>query len=181
MYSADFVVEESAYAEFTRDLPKKIRADSRYGLGFRICLSAQIEEILRRLGHHKKFAETRLNVVMESGCTNAGDAVRIYEETKRKLGRASPLLASLTFAAKTEADPLMFADFLAHTAYMTEEKSPSAVAAAPKTPRREKARIVHFSYDADGIRDLKQALIDELEARRAWGARRSLPEGAQPA
>ena len=118
---------------------------------------------------------------MESGCANAGDAVRIYEETKRKLGRASPLLASLTFAAKTEADPLMFADFLAHTAYMTDGKPAGALDAPPKASRREKARIVHFSYDANGIRSLKQALLDELEARRAWGARRSLPEGAQPA
>jgi hypothetical protein len=182
MYSADFVIEEGAYDEFRRDLPNKIRVDSRYGLGFRICLAAHVEEILRRIGNHKKFEETRLHIVMESGCPNAMDADRIYLEIKKKLKLASPLLASLTFAAKTDADPLMFADLLAHTAYMRGIEEPVVAKSAPsRGAGRPKARIVHFSYDANGIRALKQKLVDELEARRAWGARRSLPEGAQPA
>lgn len=173
MYSADFVIDEEAYKEFRRDLPNKIRVDSRYGLGFRICLSAHIEEILRRLGHHNKFRDTRLHVVMESGCHNARDAERIYTEIKKKLKLASPLLASLTFASKSDADPLMFADLLAHTAYMKGVERPAgAQSVMPKGIAREKARIVHYSYDEIGIQALKQKLIDELEARRAWGVRK---------
>ncbi len=182
MYSADFVIEEEAYEEFRRELPNKIRVDSRYGLGFRICLAAHVEEITRRLGHHKKFDQIRLHVVMESGCHNAGDAERIYVETKRKLKLASPFLASLTFSAKTDADPLMFADLLAHTAYMRGIEKPFAAESMPsRGVPREKARIVHYSYDANGIRALKQKLIDDLEARRAWGARRPNRIGEQPA
>jgi hypothetical protein len=181
MYSADFVIEESAYQEFKRDLPRKIRVDSRYGLGFRICLSAQVEELYRRLGHHKKINETRLHVVMESGCSNAGDAKRIYDEVKRKLKSAGSLLASLTFSSKSEADPLMFADFLAHSAYIKgpEERAQDAPGGElPRSVPREKAKIVHFSYDTHGISVLKQSLIKELEAKRAWGARRSLAADA---
>jgi Protein of unknown function (DUF3800) len=180
MYSADFVIDESAYKEFKRDLPSKIRVDSRYGLGFRICLSAQVEEIYRRLSHHKKFSEARLHVVMESGCSNAGDAKRIYDETKGKLKSASPFLASLTFSAKSEADPLMFADFLAHSAYIKGPEKRDHTASSATMPRREKGRIVHFSFDADGIQAVKRKLIDELEARRAWGARRPVSADEQP-
>jgi Protein of unknown function (DUF3800) len=184
MYYADFVIEESAYQEFKRDLSRKIRLDSRYGLGFRICLSAQIEELYRRLGHHKKVSETRLHVVMESGCSNAGDAKRIYDEVKCKLKGAAPLLASLTFSSKSEADPLMFADFLAHSAYIKGPEERAQGAPYDERPRgvpREKAKIVHFSYDVHGISVLKQSLIKELEAKRAWGARRSLVADAQGA
>jgi hypothetical protein len=118
MYSADFVIDESTYKEFMREFPKKLRVDSRYGLGFRICLSAQMDELERRIGHHKKFDKTRIHIVMESGCSNGGDATRIFKEVKEKLKEASPLLASPTFSSKSEADPLMFADFLAHSAYI---------------------------------------------------------------
>ena len=181
MYSADFVIEESAYQEFKRDLPRKIRVDSRYGLGFRICLSGQLEELYRRFSHHKKFNGTRLRFVMESGCSNAGDAKRIYDEVKRKLKSAAPLLASLTFSSKSEADPLMFADFLAHSAYIKGPEERAQDAPRDERPRsvpREKAEIVHFSYDAHGISVLKQSLIKELEAKHAWGARRSLAADA---
>jgi hypothetical protein len=176
MYSTDFVIEESAYQEFKREMPRKIRVDSRYGLGFRICLSAHIEEITRRIAHHKKFADTKLHIVMEDGCSNVGDVNRIYNESKIKLKNASSILASLTFSAKSEADPLMFADFLAHSAYLKgPEKRVHSVPRVPSVIPREKARIAHFSYDADGIQALKQKLIGDWEARRAWGARRQNP------
>jgi hypothetical protein len=117
---------------------------------------------------------------MESGCSNAGDAKRIYDEVKRKLKGAAPLLASLTFSSKLEADPLMFADFLAHIAYIKgpEER---VIGAPTRSASRGKAKIAHFSYDADGIGALKKSLIQELEAKRAWGARRPVSSDERPA
>jgi hypothetical protein len=58
--------------------------------------------LARRLDHHKKFYETRLHVVMESGHKNAGDAERIFYEVKKELKGESNLLSSIKFSAKDE-------------------------------------------------------------------------------
>jgi hypothetical protein len=42
-------------------------------------------EAFRRLGHHKKFGETVLHVIAESGHRHAGDARRVFDEVKAEL------------------------------------------------------------------------------------------------
>src|SRR5258708_7110725 len=55
--------------------PRKTRCDSKYGILFRGCL-AQIVDLV---GHLPSAREPRLNIVLEDGHKNAGDAVRIYK------------------------------------------------------------------------------------------------------
>lgn len=92
--------------------PRKLRLDTAYGMAFRYVLTDLLVEASQRLGTHKRFADTRMHVVVESGHRHAGDAKRIFDETQRELnGLGSRLLATITFAKKSDCDPLMVADF----------------------------------------------------------------------
>jgi hypothetical protein len=113
--------------EYVRDFrggnnPQKMHLDSAYGLCFRYCLTQLILEAMRRLGNHKKFDQTKLHVVLESGHRNAGDAAsRIFPETQKELKRFNlNLLGTVTLADKDECDPLMIADILSHGTLMME-------------------------------------------------------------
>ena len=67
-----------------------------------------------------------LHFVLESGHKNAGDALRIFNETKAELkAKGCDMFGDLLFADKDESDPLMMADFLAHTTFMMHERTPS--------------------------------------------------------
>lgn len=169
MHGSVFSISEELYLKLQADMPPKVRVDSRYGLCFRICLLNQIVEIDRRLSHHKKYGETRLNIVLESGHKNAGDVVRIFEEEREALGRAGHLLAGVTFAKKDECDPLMVSDFLAHSAYL----SGTGFIDKPDTINpgiKEKTGLTHLAFDLAGIERVKAAMIAKHESRRAWGA-----------
>jgi hypothetical protein len=155
--------------------PKKLRLDSAYGLCFRHCLSHLILEAIRKLGHHKKFAQTTLHAVLESGHPNAGDAERIFNEMKQELqGLNSHLLSTITFAGKTESDPLMVVDFLSHGTLMME------LAGRNNPPEggsdliiSEKATtMTNWKFGPGDLAALKARLIEKVEAQRAWGASR---------
>ena len=114
------VLPNDDYASFYRlgDTPRRVRLDTKYGLCFRYSLVLLVYHAVARLGHHKNFDKTRLHVIMEGGHKNAGDAQRIFEETKREVEALdSKLLASITFVTKEEADPLLVADFVAHSTF----------------------------------------------------------------
>jgi hypothetical protein len=174
-YGVKFLISEDAYKAYATDMPKKIRVDSRYGFCFRLCLDHILLEIERRFGRHKKFSDTRLHLVMESGHRNAGDAERIFSERKKQLGEAATLLASITFVGKSECDELMVADYLAYGAYHTDRDAPLPMPRA-EIPRhlRERALLTHAEYGVEGASALRSQLIADYEARRAWGARRSI-------
>jgi hypothetical protein len=174
MHGTVFVLENAAYEEEYKGQknPKKLRLDSRYGLCFRCCLRTMVLEIIRRLSHHKKFPETRLNIVMESGHRNAGDAERIFAEEKRGLGSAGSLLAGITFADKAECDPLMVADFLAHSAFMRGGDPPQQLPQKQIEEMREKTGLTYVFFEPGGLAQTKDAMLKGLEAKQAWGASR---------
>lgn len=108
--------------EYDRDFRsgnnKGLRLDSKYGFCFRECLLHLLRDAKRR---ERASNVPELHLVLEAGHENAGDAVRIYNETKADLRLAGyDALKSVTLAEKDECDPLMLADSLAHIAYVRE-------------------------------------------------------------
>lgn len=151
----------------TQGQVKKVRFDSVYGLAFRACLSHCIYECVRRLGHHRKFPETKLHIVLEAGHRNSGDADRIFYEIKTQLAaKEVPLLATFTTATKEEADPLMVSDFLAHTIFMaTRDGRLIEAAHDTATPRSSSASLYHVGTDADGLARLRSDLLQRQKIK----------------
>ena len=64
--------------------PRKVTLDSAYGLCFRMCLVHFLEEMDKREPIRKYGS--KLNVILEHGHPNAGDATkRIFEETRHNM------------------------------------------------------------------------------------------------
>jgi hypothetical protein len=161
-------ISNSAFEQEYRggDAPRKLRLDTKYGLCFRNSLVHLTANAARRLGSHRKFGETTMRVVLERGHKNAGDAERIFYEVKKDIKAAGcNLLSTITFAGKDGCDPLMLADMLAHTAYMTEldgQEPPT-----DNDPRPPKGTgLTHFKYDPGGLAILKATLIERLRSGR---------------
>lgn len=155
--------------------PKKLRLDSKYGLCFRQCLLFFILEGLKRI-HRDQYP--KLHFVLESGHKNAGDALRIFNEVKKELqGNDCDMLGDLVFADKDQCDPLMMADFLAHTAFMMDGKSdgpqyPIGLHPIPRPPmRRDETGVTHLTFKPGGLADIKSVLADRLKSKSAPGHR----------
>jgi hypothetical protein len=102
----------------THDRPRNARWDTKYAICFRATLSMLLWEMDKR-EHRSK--PNRLNIVIERGAKNAGDAVRIFNWIK---DQAAPdlaaLVGTLTFDGKKDCAPLAAADFLAYSNNMYE-------------------------------------------------------------
>jgi hypothetical protein len=168
-----FLLENAAYdAEYkASETPRRLRLDSKYGLCFRNCMLFFALEALKRV--HRGRLPT-LNFVLESGHKNFGDALRIFNETKAELkANEAEMFGMITPADKDECDPLMMADFLAHTAFMRGSAQPTepydAVTKPPlgRTMGRKETGVTHLEFKPGGMIQLKSTLIDQLKARRA--------------
>ncbi len=150
-----------------KDNPRRLRLDTKYGLCFRFALLNFAIKALKRLGTHKRFKETVLNIVMEDGHKNAGDAVRVFGEMAKELrGIGVNLLHGITFASKDGCDPLMIADYLAFGGLKMElagqhdrprrERSPSP------EDRRETASTI-MKVKPEYLTSLKAELLEQLK------------------
>lgn len=80
------------------ELPRKARLDTRYGLCFRMCLIHFVQEVLKR---RRRNRIPPLDIVLEAGHANCGDAERIFLEEKNRWERAGlPVLRTLIVADK---------------------------------------------------------------------------------
>ena len=161
------------------DKPSKLRLDSKYGLCFRNCLLFfALEGIKRTL----RGRYPTLHFVLESGHKNAGDALRIFNETKAELKASGcDMLGDLRFAEKNESDPLMMADFLAHSTFMMHNDTtpvPGGPIAPMKPVERGESGVTHLTFKPGGLADLKTQLIDQLKAKAASAQRAT--SGRQP-
>lgn len=153
-------------------VPKKMTLDSQYGVCFRACMR-QVMEILWRDGKRH-----RLDVVIEDGHNNVGDCERIFKVLKRRLERrnSAVLLGKISIAKKTEAAPLMLADFLASSYSMmrTSARSggPDYVAEAPEPPKWQ-AGLTFLELLPGALTQLKADFEADRQARvEAWRAAR---------
>jgi len=120
--------------------------------------------------HRGRFP--KLHFVLEAGHKNAGDASRIFNETKAELtAKGCDMFGDILFAEKDESDPLMMADFLAHTTFLMGSDGgrapahwdePTNVQRPPMTPGH--SGITHLRFKPGGMRELKSVLIDRLKA-----------------
>jgi hypothetical protein len=89
-------VYEQSYREGEQH--RRLRLDTKYALCLRYALLNFVVQALKKLGNHRKFGETRLNVVMESGHKNAGDAERVFHEMRQEYADLGlHLLDGITF------------------------------------------------------------------------------------
>ena len=99
--------------------------DSKYGMCFRMAMSALIHltqwKLIRKRGPHK------LNVVLEAGHQNSGDAERIFHLMKsdKSLETVRQLLGVISFGEKEECYGVQSADGLAYTGHAIEEEQPN--------------------------------------------------------
>ena len=149
--------------------PRRVRLDTKYGLTFRYCLNHFALEAMRRLGSHKKFSQTTLHIVAESGHKNAGDAERIFDEFKGELkGGGCNLLGTITFAAKDESTPLMVADYLAYGTLMRERANPARLLgerSSPVIPAQKGTGVTELKFHGEGLLSMKAELVQGLRKR----------------
>jgi hypothetical protein len=98
--------------------PKKARKESKYCILFRAIAAAAIDTPVQ-VPHWEHGDEAWLNIVLESGHPNAGDALRLYNLSKERFVSAKAL-AGLTFVSKKDCLPLAAADLFAYNAYGIE-------------------------------------------------------------
>jgi hypothetical protein len=150
------------------DKPRKLRIESKYGLCFRNCLLFFVLEGLKRV---YKGRPPRMHFVLESGHPNRNEAIDIFNETKKQLKHYDcDMLGEITLADKDECDPLMMADFLAHTGFLMGSGgglAPSHWPAVPNINRPPQARgesgVSHLRFKPGGLAELKTALIERLK------------------
>lgn len=94
------------------DDPAPAVLDTKYGFCFRGCLTHLLQLI--------KSPDSTLNIVMESGHRNSGDAERIFDQIKTRGLKSGfeKLLGTLAITEKKNCRLLGIADFLAYTTFM---------------------------------------------------------------
>jgi len=136
--------------------PAKARRDSKYTLLFRACLSQIIDSMVGM----PLMNEPRLHIVLESGHTNANDAVRVYEWAKGRLGQ-SRALAGLTFGSKKDSLPLAAADLFAYTAWGDEtgQKPIGTPRKPPKSEASYRGNKFQVVLNRDSLKSLHEQAI----------------------
>jgi Protein of unknown function (DUF3800) len=131
----------------------KVRLDSKYGLCFRMCLSYFVLAMIKRK-YRKKLP--KLHIVLEAGHQNSGDAERIFIETKKEY-ESLDILQTLTLATKDESDPLMMADFIAHSTLLLNRGARAQNKPTPPSQiiPRGKLGITHLESTPQGLANLR--------------------------
>jgi hypothetical protein len=139
--------------------------DSKYGICFRVVVSALLEETRIR-SHRKK--NNRLELVFERGARNAPNAVEIFNWMKEK----SPpeydgLLGVLAFDGKSECPSLAVADFLAYTFNMyINDRSRSSEERRPTSESKElRSKIYLIEAGQEQLAALRNQALLSHKAR----------------
>jgi hypothetical protein len=136
----------------------RARFDSRYGLCFRQCLLHFVVETTKHK-YRKKIPP--LDIVLEAGHTNWGDAKRIFFDIKRKFsGRGGDLLRHISFVEKDSCGQLMMADFLAHMALLTDRKvvTGTHTRTSSEVPKGQ-GGISHYEYTQEVLARLREEAL----------------------
>ena len=144
--------------------PRKGRLDSAYGLCFRMCLYYFILEAMKRK-RRGKFPD--LHIVLEAGHRNSGDAERIFLEVKTEFASVG-LLKTLKLADKDECDPLMMADFAAHSTLLINRRARAENRPVPSSTDvpRGYVGITQFQSTPDGLANIREHAIKMAAVHR---------------
>ena len=147
--------------------PNKARLDSKYGLCFRMCIYHFVLETMKRK-YRKKIPD--LYIVLEAGHQNSGDAQRIFLEMKKEFESLGiNMLRTLTLATKDDCDPLMMADFVAHSTLMINRRARAAGRTVPasETVPRKMTGITHFESTPEGLANIRAHILEKAIRKRA--------------
>jgi len=178
-FAASF--KNSDYDKFyvTGERPTKVPLDSRYGLCFRLCLCF-LPEMMRQMFGDR---EPTMNLVLESGHKNSGDAVRIFDLFKKQADpRLVKLIGTLTFADKKKCLGVQGADSLAYSAYRVEQKSDLQVVNLFEYAQDDWSKALEYAkgqqpvYRLIGtpnvLRGMKENVLEQIAARKHFGQRK---------
>ena len=159
----------------TPDVPRKLQLATKYGLCFEASLLYFVAEAQKRKFQGKL---PKLFVICESGATNAGDAVRIFNEHKTRLeSERLPILGALSFDKKDSTPALMLADFFAHTRWLREFKG-VPLTAEDLAPADAKATLVaSLTVGEGGLAQHKRRLIEQFNEHAKIKASLHVPRG----
>jgi hypothetical protein len=113
-YGLSMILQSDDYLKIyrSREFPRRARPDTQYGLCFRTALWKSTVLLKDRP------ADWPLNVVLETGHKNAGDAIRVFAEFRDSLHQEyASSLGGLDFASKKDCLPLAIADSLAYAIF----------------------------------------------------------------
>jgi hypothetical protein len=170
-------LDNEKYQTSFRDglVARKTRIDTKYGLVFRCCLSHLVHEIIsisRKCGG--KIHKNILNVVLEDGHKNAGDAVRIFRETAEEAAQSSfgHLFGAISFASKATCPPLAVADFSAHTSFLIEKHMKRGFSFTGDD-RGPKSKVRMFRLSSRTLANQRKGVLEREEKRIAFGKRKA--------
>jgi hypothetical protein len=105
-----------------------------------------------------------LHIVIEEGHRNSGDAERIFLEVKKEFEDAGfNMLRTITKAAKDECDPLMMADFVAHSTFMVQTgATPEPTDFSSRPLPRGATGITHFESTPEGLANIREHVISAI-------------------
>jgi hypothetical protein len=170
-YGLATVLRPDDYANIYRlgEFPRRARPDTQYGLCVRTALWKSV--VLMK----DRREDWPLNVVLEDGHVNAGDAIRVFGEFRDDLHpEYAPLLGKLDFASKLNCMPLAMADSLAYAifrltaGYSHHPTEPNAAVVGPADPPYyvRKIPLSRTLIDANTLADLRDGL---QQASTIWG------------
>ncbi len=150
------------YRDIYRLPQQRVRArfDSKYGLCFRQCLYHFIVENSK---HKYRKKLPKLDIVLEAGHNNSGDAERIFLDLKRDFAsRGGDMLRHIALVDKKDCGQLMMADFLAHMTLLTDRK----VLAGRHTRRsaevpKGQSGFTHFEYTTARLAQLREEALQK--------------------
>jgi hypothetical protein len=165
-------VDRAAHAAIKKEMVgiKGFKADSDYGLCFRMLMMAVCGEVM------KTNPTAKVAFMLESGAAGAEDAALIYKSVKHMTGPREPsrhahMLGGFALVEKEDCVTLEAADFIA---------GQSIVGLTAKGFRSREKHLSVF-VDTDVLRLWHKGMLDEKERRRAYHkAKKGVPSGAQP-
>jgi hypothetical protein len=172
-----FVTDKDYLEMYAAEWPTKIPLDTRYGLCFRLVMSL----VPKKVFEEERRDDLTLNVVLESGPKNAGDAVRIFNLFKKQ---APPELAKMagkiSFGEKKKFPGLQAADGIASSVFQFEKKPPKEPIYFPHNVYDEPIKVGRARrYGATPVyrleatpkvlQDFRDNIFGEIEARKYFG------------
>jgi hypothetical protein len=136
--------------------PKRARREPKYTILLRACLAEAIDFV----SHIPMGLEPRLNVVLEDGHKNAGDAVRMYKWVQELSGQHRAL-AALAFQNKRDCLPLAAADLFAYSAWGAEvgQKPIGAARKPTKSEASYRGNLTRVMITRGSLDDLHQQAV----------------------
>lgn len=161
-------LKRSDYEKIYRStqFPRKVRADTEYGLCFRVFVWSVLHHAEQWKDHWP------INLVLEDGHRNSGDAIRVYGEEKRKYKLPfAKSLGSISFSSK-ECLPLAAADHLAYHMFrrkagFSAETKPNVLPIGDTYPSyvAREFPITNYQVTADTLSELSEDLWKNMSLR----------------